>query len=71
MRGRKRGHATRSALEADCATAKRQHADKHALAIVVVANKMITITWHMLKNKGLYDSRNESLYRRKLDCSVG
>ena len=34
------------------AAARRQRADRHALAIVVVVNKMFTIAWHMLKNRG-------------------
>ena len=47
-------------------SAKRRHAGKHALAIVVVANKMVTIAWHMLKTRTPYESRNERLYRSKL-----
>ena len=53
-------------METACAAAKRRHADKHALAIVMVTNKTVTITWHMLTKKALYDSRNEALYRCKL-----
>lgn len=47
-------------------SARKRHADRHALAIVVVANKMITIAWHMLKTRTPYSSHNERLYRRKL-----
>lgn len=47
-------------------SARRRHADKHALAIVAVVNKTVTITWHMLKTKTSYKSRNEDLYRRKM-----
>ena len=47
--------------------AKKLHAGKHALAAVVVANKMITIAWHMLSTLTPYESRNEALYRRKLN----
>lgn len=46
---------------------KRRHADKHALGIVAVAHKMITIMWHMLATKTPYKSRNEELYQRKLN----
>ena len=46
---------------------KKRHAGKHAPAIVVVANKMMTIAWHMLSTKTPYESRNEALYRRKLN----
>ncbi|MDE0266258.1 MAG: IS110 family transposase [Thaumarchaeota archaeon] len=52
----------RAAYEA----ARRRHAGKHMLGIVVVAHKMVTIMWHMLKNRTPYESRNEDLYRRKL-----
>ena len=47
-------------------SAKKRHAGKHAPAIIVVANKMITIMWYMLHTKTPYQSRNEGLYRRKL-----
>ena len=47
-------------------SAKRRHAGKHALGIVVVANKMLTIAWHMLTTKTPYMSHNERLYKRKL-----
>ena len=53
-------------MEAVYTAARRWHADRHAPAIVAVANKMITIAWHILKTKTPYESRNESLYRRKL-----
>ena len=45
---------------------RKRHADKHALAVVVVANKMINILWHMLKTRTPYESRNEALYQHKL-----
>lgn len=48
-------------------SARRRHADRHAQAIVVVAHKMITIAWHMLRTRTPYESRNEKLYLRKLD----
>lgn len=48
-------------------SAKKRHAGKHALAVVVVANKMATVVWHILKTKTPYESRNEKLYRRKLN----
>ena len=47
--------------------ALRRHADRHASGIVVVANKMATIAWHLLTVRAPYDSRDEGLYRRKLD----
>jgi len=47
-------------------SARRRHADRHAQAIVVVAHKMITIAWHMLRTRTPYQSRNVDLYRRKL-----
>ena len=47
-------------------SAKRRHADKHALAVVAVANKMITISWHILNTKTPYSSHNTRLYQRKL-----
>ena len=47
--------------------AKNRHAGKHAPAAVVVANKMMTIVWHMLFTMTPYESRNECLYRRKLN----
>ena len=55
-------------MEAVYTAARRRHADRHAPAVVAVANKMITIAWHILKTKTKtpYESRNESLYRRKL-----
>ena len=53
-------------MEVAYAAARRRHADKHAPAIVVVANKMVTIAWHVLKTKTPYKSRNEERYRRKL-----
>ncbi|MCG8530871.1 MAG: IS110 family transposase [Desulfovibrionales bacterium] len=53
-------------MKAAYEAARRRHADKHMLGIVVVAHKMVTIMWHMLKNRTPYESRNEDLYRRKL-----
>ena len=47
--------------------AKRRHADKHTLGIVVVAHKMVTIMWHMLSTQTPYKSRNEAMYQRKLN----
>jgi len=38
----------------------------HHVAITHVANKMITIIWHMLVNKKLYNERKQSLYETKL-----
>jgi hypothetical protein len=38
----------------------------HHIAITHVANKMITIIWHMLVNKKLYNERKHSLYETKL-----
>ena len=31
-----------------------------------VANKMLTIIWHMLTEGNLYEDRNENLYRAKI-----
>ena len=53
-------------MKAAYEAARRRHAGKHMLVIVVVAHKMVTIMWHMLKNRTPYESRNEDLYRRKL-----
>src|SRR5262249_33418166 len=38
----------------------------HNIAITHVANKMLTIIWHMLVNKRLYNERKQSLYETKL-----
>ena len=38
----------------------------HHIAITHVANKMITIIWHMLVNKKLYNERKQNLYETKL-----
>ena len=46
---------------------KRGHADKHALGIVAVAHKMVTIMWHIPSTQTPYKSRNEVMYRRKLN----
>ncbi len=48
-------------------SARRRHADKHALGIIVVAHKMVTIMWHILHTKTPYQSRNQELYERKLN----
>ena len=47
-------------------SAKRRHANKHGPAVVAVANKMITIIWHMLVTNTPYSTRNKRLYLRKL-----
>lgn len=47
-------------------TSRKRHADKHALAIVVVANKMLTIAWHILTTRTPYQSHNPKLYKDKL-----
>jgi transposase len=38
----------------------------HQIAITHVANKMITIIWHLLVNKKLYNERKQNLYETKL-----
>jgi transposase len=38
----------------------------HNIAVTHVANKMVTIIWHMLVNKKLYNERKQSLYETKL-----
>ena len=43
---------------------KKRHVP--AVAVTHVANKMLTIIWHMLTDNNLYDDRNESRYRAKL-----
>ena len=48
-------------------SARRRHADKHALAVVIVAHKMLNIAWHMLKTRTPYSSRKELLYDFKLE----
>ncbi len=55
-----------SKMETIYESAKKRHAGKHALAIVVVANKMVTIMWHMLHTRLPYQSRNDKLYQKKL-----
>ena len=37
----------------------------HNIAITHVANKMTTITWHMLTSRALYSGRNVRLYQKK------
>ena len=39
---------------------------KHNIAMTHVANKMLTIIWHMLTENSLYEDRNENLYRAKI-----
>ena len=41
--------------------ARRRHAGKHALAIIVVAHKMVAIMRHMLKTGIPHESRDEDL----------
>ena len=53
-------------MKAAYESARRRHAGKHALAIVVVANKMVSIMWHMLTTKTPYESHSRELYERKL-----
>ena len=38
----------------------------HRIPITHVANKMITIIWHLLVNKKLYNERKQNLYETKL-----
>ena len=47
-------------------SARKRHAGKHVLAIVVVANKMVGIMWHMLTIVTPYESRSKDLYSHKL-----
>ena len=47
-------------------SARKRHAGKHMLAIVVVANKMVNIMWHLLTTRTPYESRSRDLYSRKL-----
>ena len=44
--------------------AKRMHTNK---AMVKVANKMMTIIWHMLTKKQLYMQKNDRLYHNKIN----
>jgi transposase len=37
----------------------------HNIAITHVANKMLTIIWHMLVNKKPYNERKQNLYETK------
>ena len=48
-------------------SAKLRHSNKHTLAIIVVANKMANIMWHMLTTGTPYEYRNQESYQRKLD----
>ena len=52
-------------MEPACLSARKRHAGRHAPAIIVVAHKMISMAWHMLKTRTPYESRNMDLYRRK------
>ena len=54
-------------MKAVYASALKRHASRKPLATIVVANKMITIMWHMLKTRTPYESRNEDLYKSKLN----
>ena len=47
-------------------SARRRHFGKHTLAIIVVANKMVNIMWHLLTTRTPYESRSRDLYSRKL-----
>ena len=40
--------------------------NRPSVAITHVANKMLTIIWHMLTRNELYRGRNENLYRAKI-----
>ena len=53
-------------MKATYKAALQRHAGRHANAIIVVAHKMITIMYHMLKTNTPYESRNAKLYKRKL-----
>ena len=48
-------------------SALKRHASRKPPATIVVANKMNTIMWHMPKTRTPYESRNEDLYKRKLN----
>lgn len=48
--------------------ARKSH--PHQVAISHVANKMITIIWHMLQTRRPYDGKKDALYARKLKRSV-
>ena len=45
--------------------ARRRHANRRTLAIVVAAHRMIATMWHVPKTKTPYESRNEDPYNRK------
>ena len=45
---------------------RQRHAGKHPLGIIAVANKMITIMWHILTTRTPYESRDEEMYKTKL-----
>lgn len=53
-------------MKATYEAAKARHGGKHALAIVVVANKMATIAYYVLKSRKPYTHHNEQRYERKL-----
>ncbi len=39
---------------------------RHNIAMTHVANKMLTIIWHMLTEGNLYDGRNKRLHGAKI-----
>jgi transposase len=45
---------------------KKLKRHSHNVAITHVANKMLTIIWHMLQQNRLYNEKNEKLYSSKL-----
>ena len=45
---------------------KQRHGGNHPIAITHVANKMITIIWHMLTTMTAYSTKNSELYQKKL-----
>ena len=45
---------------------RKARAHHHNVAITHVANKMLRILWHMLRENRLYDQRNEVRYASKL-----
>ena len=53
-------------MKAAYESARRRHAGRHMLGIVVVAHKTVAIMWHTLKNRTPHESRNEDPYKRKL-----
>ena len=45
---------------------KQRHGGNHPIAITHVANKMITIIWHMLTTMTAHSTKNNELYQKKL-----